>query len=278
MRFQYLGTAAAEGFPAIFCSCDSCKRAIASGGRNLRTRSQGLIDNKILIDFPADTCTRVIFGGLELHKIHSCLITHSHSDHLYAADFEMRRKAYGTLEKEAPLTVYGTDAVGRIVRRKIRQFSLKEENRVVFKKIVPFITFDVEGYKVTALNANHDPSAGSVFYLIENNGKSILYANDTGWFPDDSWAWLVAHCTHLDFVSLDCTGGTLFKDWHDWHMGINTNSEVVTRLKEMGIADESTIACSNHFSHNCGATYDEILPIAAEKGLQVSYDGMVLDI
>ena len=27
MKIQYLGTGAAEGIPAIFCECDTCKKA-----------------------------------------------------------------------------------------------------------------------------------------------------------------------------------------------------------------------------------------------------------
>lgn len=55
MKIQYLGTAAAEGIPAIFCECDTCKKARSLGGRNIRTRSQAIIDENVLIDFPADT-------------------------------------------------------------------------------------------------------------------------------------------------------------------------------------------------------------------------------
>lgn len=55
MEIQYLGTAAAEGWPALFCDCDICRRARAAGGKDLRTRTQSMIDGTILIDFPPDT-------------------------------------------------------------------------------------------------------------------------------------------------------------------------------------------------------------------------------
>ena len=54
MHFQYLGTAAAEGWPAVFCNCPLCKRAALLGGRNIRTRSQALINKDLLIDLPPD--------------------------------------------------------------------------------------------------------------------------------------------------------------------------------------------------------------------------------
>ena len=48
MKLKYLGTAAAEGIPAMFCECNNCKEARRRGGRDLRTRSQALIDGKVL--------------------------------------------------------------------------------------------------------------------------------------------------------------------------------------------------------------------------------------
>ena len=45
MKFHFLGTAAAEGIPALFCECAVCKEAREKGGRFIRTRSQALIDD-----------------------------------------------------------------------------------------------------------------------------------------------------------------------------------------------------------------------------------------
>lgn len=55
MKIKYLGTAAAEGIPAIFCHCEICKHAREHGGKNIRTRAQALIDDKIMLDLGPDT-------------------------------------------------------------------------------------------------------------------------------------------------------------------------------------------------------------------------------
>lgn len=47
MKIKYLGTGAAEGIPALFCRCAICNEARKRGGRELRTRSQAIIDDKI---------------------------------------------------------------------------------------------------------------------------------------------------------------------------------------------------------------------------------------
>ena len=90
MKLKYLGTAAAEGIPALFCECETCKSARKLGGKNIRTRSQAIIDDKILIDFPADTYMHFLNNNICMSKIKTCIITHSHSDHLYPNDIELR--------------------------------------------------------------------------------------------------------------------------------------------------------------------------------------------
>ena len=55
MKIKFYGTAAAEGFPGMFCSCETCEKARKAGGKNIRTRSQTVINNELMIDFSADT-------------------------------------------------------------------------------------------------------------------------------------------------------------------------------------------------------------------------------
>ena len=87
----------------------SCKRARSLGGKNLRSRSQALVDGKLLIDFPPDTLYHVYSFGLPLHKIKNVIITHRHADHLYDNDFIQRRETYAYFDgEEFPLCVYGS--------------------------------------------------------------------------------------------------------------------------------------------------------------------------
>lgn len=108
MQLTYYGTAAAEGVPAMFCSCAVCQKSLAAGGRNIRTRSQAMIDKKLLIDFGPDTYLHVLHGGLPLKEAEVLLITHNHSDHVYPADIEMRRIAFAHADTMPPLHIYAT--------------------------------------------------------------------------------------------------------------------------------------------------------------------------
>lgn len=278
MKFQYLGTAAAEGWPAMFCECDNCRRAAQAGGRNIRTRSQALIDDRLLIDFPADTYWHMIAHGLPLPTIQHCIVTHSHSDHLYPADLEMRRCGFAHFHDDppAPFTLYATARAGEPLCSFLANYHLEKENRIRYQEIRPFEAFEAAGYTIVPLQADHDPQSGPVFFDITDGQKRILYANDTGYFPDSTWQYLETEKPRYDFVSLDCTGGLL--DYRQGHMGLNAAVEAYDRLRTIGCADDATVACIHHFSHNGGAIYDEMVPLAAEHRFLVAYDGMVLDI
>lgn len=274
MKLQYLGTAAAEGVPAMFCECAVCKASFE--GRNIRTRSQALIDGRLLIDFPPDTYMHMLNYGIPLYSISSCLITHSHSDHLYAADLEMRCTGMAHADC-APLTLYGTAPAGQKIKEIIDRYGLDKQNRVFFEEITPFTTYHIEGYAVTPLKAYHDPATHPVIYHISDGEKSMLYCNDTGWLPDETFDWLEKHALALDFISLDCTCA-LLKGCRNGHMSFDVNVKLTDKLKESGALRPDALMCSHHFSHNGLATYDQMVKEAEKYGFLVSYDGMNIEI
>jgi len=275
MKLQYLGTAAAEGIPAIFCECETCKRARALGGRNIRTRSQALIDDTLLVDFPADTYLHYLQHAIPLHKIKHCLLTHSHEDHLYANELEMRKKGYAHLSDPSPLTFYSDTDGCRKIGAAIDKYKLTE---VVVKQIELFTPFTVGDYTVVALRAAHDDASSPVVFLIEKDGKTVFYSNDTSEYPEESFSYLATLKKPCDLISLDCTEACN----HHTYRGHLTLSRCIALRKELlriGAADENTEFVLNHFSHNGGnVTYDEFVKIAADADFKVSFDGMVIEI
>ena len=90
------------------------------------------------------------------------------------------------------------------------------------------------------------------------------------------WEYLASRKDlYLGLVSLDCTHG--FEDHLRNHMSFTTNAQVRDRLVEMGLADARPEFVCNHFSHNCGGSYEEQAARAAELGMRVSYDGMTVE-
>lgn len=269
MKFTYYGTAASEGLPAVYCKCSVCQEAARRGGRNLRTRSQALVNGVLLIDFPADTYAHMLYGGLPLPQLSHCLITHAHGDHLYGEELENFQN--GFCHRDTPMTFYGSGPSGEL----ILQYGNNENIR--FQKVEPFVPFEAADHLVTPLPACHAPNLDPLMYLIEKNGETLLYAHDTGIFEEPVWEFLKGK--KLDLVSLDCTHANTDKIGYNFHMTLNMNCQVRDRLREMNCADEKTVFYTNHFSHNGGdVLYEEFCSIACERGFGVSYDGCTVQI
>lgn len=274
MKLQYLGTAAAEGTPAIFCHCSVCRKARQAGGRNIRTRAQALVDDRILLDFGLDTYCHALRYNLDLASIHTCLITHTHTDHLIPEEFEFREPWMCHLEQEDTLFVYGSAEVGEYLQVK-EDGRILDSERSMFREVRPFEPFEAEGYRVTPLPATHGTRQPLV-YAIERDGISMLYAHDTSFFCEDAWRYMTEQHMHFQLVSLDCTEGIRKIDYTG-HMNIERDIEMREHMCSLGLIDDSTRVIANHFSHNGGAIYDELLDPAVNHGLEIAYDGMIVE-
>ncbi len=279
MKIQFLGTAACEGIPGLFCSCETCKTARRTGGKNIRTRTQALVDDALLIDFPADTLSHCYTYGVDLTKIKHCIITHTHFDHLHCADIINRKPGFSDLGENDPFHFYGPDGTMKTIYDAVSPKLHTMEGVVELHPIELYQPFQAGDFSVTALEATHDETSFPVFYIIENKeGKRLLYGTDTNFFCDSVWAYLEKEKPSLDFVTLDCTAANVPKMKYIGHMNLADNVKVKTRLMEIGCADEKTVFCSNHFSHNGqDVLYEEFSVIAKKEGFLTSYDGMIAE-
>ena len=271
MKIKYYGTAAAEGWPSAFCRCPACQKARNAGGRNIRTRSQALIDDTLLVDLPPDTACHEFYQGLPLPDITSMIVTHSHDDHFYPQELINRAEPFSH-GLTAPLQIYGNNSVFSAYK-----WAAKQDKRLLkatsFHQIEPFISFKTADHTITALLANHKKDERCYVYLIEHQGKALLYANDTGLFPEITWDYLKGR--HVDLVSMDCTMGK-HQDGN-YHMGLEDDREMVRRLASFGCIDDHTIRVITHFSHNGELIYDEMAEYAAEYGFLTAYDGFTVE-
>lgn len=282
MELLYLGTAAAEGAPALFCDCEFCRYARKVGGREIRGRSGALLDGKLKLDFGPDSFKQMLDNGIDYTHIHSLLITHTHEDHLALGDISCRRRGFGQLpEGEAPLTLYGNEKLGDMLKPMLC-------DRIAYQRVRPFEPYEIEGYSVTPLEAVHCvsnlPGSGypvvfenraycrgeeAMFYLIEKDGASVLYAHDTDEFTPADMEFLAGK--KIGLISLDCTNGSLNADYVG-HMGARDNLRLRDKLLADGAADSRTVFVANHFSHNGLVPFEELEALL--PGFVVSYDGM----
>lgn len=266
-----MGSAAAEGWPAIWCKCKSCQRARAAGGKNIRTRSSALVDGVIKLDLPADYYMQSLRDNLDLSNMTDLLVSHSHADHLVPPELSFHRPpfAHDTLT----LNVWGGQTVIDRVRNSTGNWPDRDERLHVVEAFVPFVLND--GTRVVPLPAAHDKGSTPFNYIITRGGKTLFYGMDSGWYPDESWA---AHAGHkFDIVVIDCTLGDPGHTW--WGHGTLTEAiKIKERMLAEGTAHADTVFVANHFSHNGGMLQAEMEERVAGTGILIGYDGMVVEV
>ncbi len=271
MKIKYLGTAAAEGWPGIFCNCEACLRAQKEGGKNLRTRSQTIIDDTLLVDFPPDSYFHMLHGGLHLPGIRDILITHTHQDHFYPDDLAFRCGGFAS-GVEGVLTLYGNDALKGKFDDYVTKSGWAESllERLHCRELKEFEAAAVGGFLVTPLLARHDRREKCFLYLVEKEGKSLFYGNDTDDFPETTWSFLKDR--KLDLVSLDCTMGKYAEGSN--HMGIPDVIRTREKMLAMGCVRKNTVFVATHFSHNGNLLHNELENALQPCGFLVAYDSM----
>ena len=285
MKIRFLGTAAAEGIPSLFCTCAHCQFARKVKGKEIRTRSGAIVDDVLKIDFCPDSYKHLLDNDLDYAKVHAVLITHSHEDHLLPTDLAFRRDGFSHLPKnDPPMTVYGNAKVAEFMKPHLC-------DAVASRVLKPFEPVQIEGYTVTALQGVHCRtndaqtfpvtfegktvyrSEDALFYLVEKDGKSILYAHDTDEFTPEDMDFLAGR--KIDLISLDCTNAAYQADYIG-HMGAADNLRMREKLLANGAADAHTVFVANHFSHNGMIAHEKLE--AMMPGFVVAYDGMMLEI
>ena len=273
MRIQYWGTAAAEAYPAMFCTCEACCRALEKGGKNIRTRASALIDQSVMIDFSPDTNYNRLRYGYRMSQLQALCITHAHSDHLSVAELMIHAPNPYCRGKGKPLPVFcGADCEERILQTSVYDGvdpSLTSTNWRPYQKEHVTRTVDI-----TPLPAKHDPAHECYLFLIESGGKRFLYAHDTA-FPEEG-VFEFLKGVPLNGISLDCNNGA--RPSGRTHMGLEDAARFAKRLEEQGSIQPDTIRVISHFSHACGLLHADLEKCAAPYGFLVAWDGMELEI
>ena len=271
MQVQYLGTGASEGVPGVFCQCDICASARKNGGKDIRRRSSMLVDKKLLIDMPPDLYAQAIFMKADLSLVEHILITHHHYDHFYPAELRNRLSPYSLKHSAGGITLYGSEEVRTVMENVLGHSTVERlKPHVDFVCVKAFETFEAGSYRITPLKARHSP--GSFIYLVEMDGRVMLYATDTGFFPEETWDYLAEKMIHL--VSMDCNN-PIHSDTPN-HMTIEDNVTVRRRLFQQKSSGNRTRYVATHFSHNGGLSHAQIDAKMRIHGITVSYDGMEL--
>lgn len=266
------GTAAAEGWPALFCTCAACAAALRLGGRNRRTRSAYMLGEQIRVDFGPDSHLHQQLYGLQYQGLRHLLITHSHEDHWYPHDLHYRRQGFSIVEGP-PLVVWGNERV----RERFEQVNGADWGlyNLEFRLVRAWETLELgDGVRAVGVPAAHAPGEECLNYRISVGTRMLLLAHDTGWYPDETWLRLAE--APLDLVLMDCTYGS--RDQTGGHLGCAGVVRARDRMLSLGALAPGARFYATHFSHNGAWLYDDLCQYLGPHGIGVTHDGLRLTI
>lgn len=267
MEAIVLGTAAAEGIPALFCGCDRCRAARAAGGKDIRARSALFIEPDLCIDFGPDALYAAHRFGLDWSGLTTILVTHSHSDHLVPQNLEFAGGVFAH-GRAGRLNVYGNEHV----RKHIQDVLKTEENDwFAVHPVFAMHPFEIPGGEAVAIRSHHREEEHTYNYLVTRAGRTLLYACDTSYYDEETLGYLKG--ARIDVMLIECTYGTPRATWAG-HLGMPNAAEIRDRLAAQGSLAPGAPAILTHFSHNGILPYDEMAAEAAKYGMSVAYDGM----
>lgn len=278
MKVTFLGTGAAEGVPAMFCSCEFCSGLRKKSPAFYRSRTQVMIDDKLCIDFPPEAYTNSVRFGVDLSALGTLLITHSHMDHFYAHDFILRGYKYAQLSQNV-LQIFGNAEVKRVFEECTRR-ELKSDVAPHLKMTVvkPYEFLTVENYRVLTIPAIHKTEEDALLYYVEKQGSGYLHLYDTGAVSGEAIDFLVKNGAKAAAVALDCTFLDAPHKDGARHMCITDCAKIIKTLKAKGVADDSTKFIITHFSHHFAPSEEKLQKIEKEYSVIAAYDGLTVEI
>lgn len=269
MRLTFLGTAAAEGFPGIFCNCANCQAARSRGGRSVRLRSTLLVNSDLLIDCGPDLLASAQRFNLNLSQVTTNIVTHAHPDHFHIENFMLRRKSFtGGLEIPT-LSLFGPRDVTAALETAMPDLTTL---RLEVHPVSAFQTWTHAGYTFSTYRAYHAIGVyEAIFYSIDDGEHAFLYASDTGVFPEETWQALQGKS--FDAIILEETLGS---GAYSQHMSFETFRETAARMRAAQMLRPGGHFIAQHMSHSGNPVHEELEALFAPDGVEVAYDGWVI--
>lgn len=287
MKLTFLGTGAGETYPGYWCECPHCTYARKHRGKNLRTNSSMVIDEELLIDIGPSCFDNAARFGVNLSKLKTLLVTHPHEDHLYLQHLRWRN----TDESLLPLTyvekmrhggprftdipqlnIYGNSFVMETLRKSLDDM---EELKINLHEIREGKEEKTDGYRILPVRGNHGSQWGfSHSYIIQKDGKTLLYALDSGSYDEDQFALIQEY--QYDAVIMEGTTG--LNEQYGGHMCLMNNIRIRDRLKENKCLRENSRFLLTHLSPHWCPPHDWYESIVASEGLELAYDGLQIEV
>ena len=286
MQFTFLGTSAGEQYPGFWCRCENCQKARELGGRNIRRNSCASLAGDTLLDFGVEIFMLAERFDLEVIDTRYLLMTHSHEDHFCPYFLGWRRMRPDTPLPPAEnlvgprfslldtLHIFGNEPVCDGVRQYVRGDAV--DWAVEINQVEPFLEVEAGPMRIVPLRANHPDRGGhsALNYIIHREGRTILYATDTGWPLPETYEEMSKH--QYDLAVVEGTFG--YGAEGEGHMNFRKLERLRQQFERDALLKPGALFCATHIAPHFTPVHDEIAPVMAEKGITVAYDGMTVEL
>lgn len=286
MRLTFLGTSAGESYPGLWCDCPHCTYARTHGGRNLRANSCAVLDDTLLLDMGSGCFNTAARQQISLSQVRVVLVTHPHEDHFYPKHLQWRHGADENMHLPfaeqmhrggprftpvPPLTLYGN----AYTEKALYAWQENIDNlHMRFVRIEEGKPFTDSGYTVTPVRGNHWQKGFAHSYIVEKDGRTMLYALDTGSYDEDMQGILKKHTFNL--IVMEGTGG--LNTCGDGHMCLAKNVDMLDFFVKNGCYAPDGRFVLTHMSPHWTPPHDIYETIAEKEGMIVAYDGMEIEV
>lgn len=268
MVLRLLGTGAADGIPTPFGDDRVSSHARKHGGKNIRTRSGAIVDDTIKIDLSCDTYGQLVREGLNGFDWTALFFTHSDDDHLALAEIQYALDPF-TSHKFLPYTIFANATVRALIKERYPKWPIE------IVETASYQTYCHLDYQVTPIRATHISDEDCHNLIFQKDGKTILYATDTGLWSDQTWSCLSDY--KLDALVLECTDG-FDPTPYEGHLSLHECVEVVDKLRTKGILLWDSQVVTTHHSVRGLATHDELVEALAPHQIVTGYDGIAIEV
>jgi phosphoribosyl 1,2-cyclic phosphate phosphodiesterase len=253
MKITVLGSGTSSGIPLVGCECAVCHSA---DPRDSRLRPSVVVsfgEENIVIDTATDFRTQVLRANVD--RVDAILFTHSHADHIMGLDdvrpfnFKHRKR----------IPIYGAaDTIDTL--RRVFHYIFEDRAHLTFVPQLDINVLDGQAFELFGVIVQPIPVMHGNSRIFGYRFGNAAYLTDHSSIPDSSLEMLGG----LDVLFLDA----LRHKPHPTHSTVQTSIETVGKLKP-------NRAFFTHISHDLG---HESTEAALPSGIQIAYDGLVIDV
>jgi phosphoribosyl 1,2-cyclic phosphate phosphodiesterase len=240
-----------------------------------------------MLDMGAEAFQQARKFAAPIVDIRYLFMTHSHSDHFYPQHLLWRwmtpgqelppgHDTFGPRFSELPmLHVYGNADVCSLLAPRLDTADGEERYRMRLHPVEYGRQGQAGDITYLPLEGNHrDRTCNSINYVLQRDGRTILYALDTGWFHDHTYELIKRY--RYDLVVIEGTFGYGMDS--AGHFNLKKLERAIECFQKDNLLREGARFCASHICPHFSPVHDEYAPILAKKGITLAYDGMKLDL